>query len=406
MYKGLLPIKRKDHRTFDFHRTFGTATGIPEEFNFDKSGVMPDQNRDGNYNACTAYANNDIATSDDKAPNFDDYRFIYQKTLLLSGLDGEVPVEHMKALKAATVYGVKRKGETEQGALAHRRGQYFLVKRAPDFFDGVISAMWIKQGGLSVGSPWPSRIQMTSSDGVVPNFLTPPTFITGHCWAAVGVKKINGELRVICKSWQGSNFGDKGYCYFNREQINKLLSVTGAGAFVQKKADPREIQYVEMTITETILSYISMWLDKLLKRSVSTPATIVAPEPSQAQPGPIEPEVPKYDWDNPVLARHSVRVICDEEGLTTGQKNTLCATIACESGFNPKAINFNRVNGKVVSTDYGICQWNDYYHGKEISPDEAVNNPEKAVRLMCKYWKKGLQKQWVCYSSGRFAKHL
>lgn len=406
MNRGLLPIKRKDHRTYDFHRTFGMASAIPEEFNFDTSGVMPDQNRDGNYNACTAYTNNDIAASDDKAPNYDDYRFVYEKTMFIEGVSGDVPVSQMTALKAATVYGVKRKSESEKDALGHRRGQYFIVKRAPDYFDGLISAMWVKQGGLSIGTPWPVVIQSTGGNGIVPNFMTPVTFITGHCWAAVGVKKVNGEQRIVCKSWQGGGFGDKGYCYFNREQVNKLLSTKGAGAFIQKKAYPQEIQYVKMTITETILSYIAMWIEKLKKQSVPAPAPIIAPSPIQPQRAPIAESTPKYDWDTPVLARHSVRVICDEEGLTTSQKNTLCATIACESGFNPKAINYNKVNGRVVSTDFGICQWNDYYHGKEISPEEAVNNPEKAVRLMCKYWKQGLERQWVCYSTGRFARHL
>jgi hypothetical protein len=56
--------------------------------------------------------------------------------------------------------------------------------------------------------------------------------------------------------------------------------------------------------------------------------------------------------------------------------------------------------GKVFSTDYGICQWNDVYHGKEITPEEALHDPEKAVRLMCQYVKQGLIKQWVCYSTG------
>jgi hypothetical protein len=106
-----------------------------------------------------------------------------------------------------------------------------------------------------------------------------------------------------------------------------------------------------------------------------------------------------------------VRVVCDEEGLTVVRKNDLCATIECESGgFNTKAthINYIWVNGirKVGSTDWGLCQWNDYYHGKEITPQEALNDPEKAVRLMCKYWKQGLMRQWICYSAGLYEQYL
>ncbi len=115
---------------------------------------------------------------------------------------------------------------------------------------------------------------------------------------------------------------------------------------------------------------------------------------------------PKYLWNTALQAKHSLRVICDEEGLSLEQKNTMCATVMVESGFHINAINYNKKNGKVVSTDYGICQWNDYYHGKEISPNDALNNPEKAVRLMCHYWKLGRRNQWVAYSSKAYLKYL
>jgi hypothetical protein len=122
----------------------------------------------------------------------------------------------------------------------------------------------------------------------------------------------------------------------------------------------------------------------------------------QAQtPPPIAPQ-PSYDWSTPEAARHSLRVICDEEGLTAGQKYIMSKVVHCESGYHPATIHPNLYDGKVVSTDYGICQWNDHYHGTEISPDQAVHDPEKAVRLMCQYVKAGKINQWVCYSSGLY----
>lgn len=112
-------------------------------------------------------------------------------------------------------------------------------------------------------------------------------------------------------------------------------------------------------------------------------------------------------WDTPSHCRRNVRVIADRYGLSWSQKAMLCATIKHESNYNPKAIYQNKdKNGKVLSTDRGICQWNDYWHGKEISADEAINNPEKAVDLMCQYWKRGQMNQWVAFSSGAYLKYL
>lgn len=155
--------------------------------------------------------------------------------------------------------------------------------------------------------------------------------------------------------------------------------------------------------------------------TVSTPETTAyKPQISTSTPEPkpiltIEettPQKPIYDpvellWDTPQNAKHSIRLICDEEGLTFEQKNTMCATIGAESGYKTTARLDNKdKQGRIWSTDWGICQWNDYWHGKEISPEEAVNNPEKAVRLMCQYWKRGQRTQWVAYLNGSYKRYL
>lgn len=106
------------------------------------------------------------------------------------------------------------------------------------------------------------------------------------------------------------------------------------------------------------------------------------------------------DWHNKEVARHNLRVICDQEGLTPDQKNLLSQVVHCESGYDVTATHANKKDGKVTSTDYGICQWNDYFHGKEITPEQALHDPEKAIRLMCKYVKAGQIKLWSCYALG------
>ena len=97
-----------------------------------------------------------------------------------------------------------------------------------------------------------------------------------------------------------------------------------------------------------------------------------------------------------------VRDICKFEGLAQPLEDILVATIWCESGMNPKAINRNP-NGTI---DYGICQFNNYWYGNVISPEDALNNPEKAVRIMCRQFKKGQAKDWICYRNKLYMKYL
>ncbi|MGF6428228.1 hypothetical protein [Bradyrhizobium elkanii] len=174
----------------------------------------------------------------------------------------------------------------------------------------------------------------------------------------------------------------------------------------------------KQSVLAQIMYILSLqWLLAVLRQkqtAADTPA--IPPKPAQdalnpAQPAPIPVPAPtpvpalKYDWSTPEAARHSVRLIADEEGLTVQQKNDMCRTIHCESGFKTTIVHPNLYNGKVVSTDYGICQWNDKYHGAEISPDDALHNPEKAVRLMCAYVKRGQLNLWVCYAHGLYKQY-
>lgn len=116
-------------------------------------------------------------------------------------------------------------------------------------------------------------------------------------------------------------------------------------------------------------------------------------------------------WDTYEHSLHSVRVLCDEEGLTPEQKRVICACIYQESQFNNKAKGYNKDHtGHVVSTDWGIVQVNDYWNigpGKYWkSVDEVLNNPEKAVRWMISCYKHGSLRLWASYSTGAYRKHL
>ena len=171
---------------------------------------------------------------------------------------------------------------------------------------------------------------------------------------------------------------------------------------VEKQATKEEIG-IFLKMLQAISNFLSQW-----KPETSSKATILTSPTitSTAAPQPLV-EPPKYDWDTPVLARHSVRVIADEEGLTVEQKDTMCATIGAESGWRPGAVGKPNSNG---TRDYGIVQVNSYWWigvGKQFpSTDYVLTHPEECVRWMCKLWKQGKRNYWSAWNNGSYKKYL
>lgn len=147
-----------------------------------------------------------------------------------------------------------------------------------------------------------------------------------------------------------------------------------------------------------------------VKISVKPP--VISAATNQTAPKDLPPIPKKYLFDTQQNTRHSIRIICDEEGLSVKEKNLICAVIEAESDFNNNAKRENIENGKVWSTDWGICQINDYYHvkptgGREFtSVEEILENPDEAVRFMIACYKTGNLHLWVSYSSGAYEKFL
>lgn len=138
------------------------------------------------------------------------------------------------------------------------------------------------------------------------------------------------------------------------------------------------------------------------------------PTPPKAVLNPTAP----YDWSTPEAARHSLRVICDEEGLTLTQKNDFSRTINCESGYDNTIIMLNctdgfvrsthynpAIHGAILSKDMGICQINTHYHiglSKDFpSEDYVLQNPEACVRWAARVFKV-TPNTWVCRSKGMY----
>lgn len=114
-------------------------------------------------------------------------------------------------------------------------------------------------------------------------------------------------------------------------------------------------------------------------------------------------------WDTPSHIRRNVRVMCDEAGLSTTQKNTLCACIRQESQWNPRIVSKPNTNG---TRDWGLVQINDnkgYWIGEGLyfaSTDEVLDNPKKCAEFMIMQFKKGRAWYWASYNSGAYRKWL
>lgn len=143
--------------------------------------------------------------------------------------------------------------------------------------------------------------------------------------------------------------------------------------------------------------------------------TVVPPKasPQDASKPPTSP-LTTPDFSTPQNAFHSTRVLCDEMGLTYGQKNILCACVFQESEFhvNPRPNqNKDPKTGQVWSTDYGIVQVNDHFHigkGKDFpSVQYVLDNPEACIRWMIGIYKAtGALQPWSSFSTGAYKKWL
>lgn len=83
-------------------------------------------------------------------------------------------------------------------------------------------------------------------------------------------------------------------------------------------------------------------------------------------------------------------------------EKVFCAVIEAESSWNQNAKLVNK-NG---TTDWGICQFNDYWYKDLITPERALNDPEFAIELMAKQFQKGQENDWWAYRSGNFKRFL
>lgn len=264
---GLRPRRYIDHRNYSLPGTFGSVLTFLTELNLDAGLTNPSQNepdqRFGNPaypNGCTGFTTTDIATDQDKIVY--DPGFTYKKTLLIADLPDNSGCSVQDSMKSSTVYGLRAQGESDDAALFHRRGPYFETRPTDglDWFDSMRSAMQLKRNSLSVGVPW--CVEFTYAQGGIVNQIPidlpqrAKKNFNGHDVKACGWESINGRLYIRLKVWLGPNWGDHGFYWFSRDAINDLMAIKGTVVFSNAHALPGEIRQVEISILETIVSYL------------------------------------------------------------------------------------------------------------------------------------------------------
>ena len=250
---GTRPLE-VDRRDYSFHHSFGSAgldvSTLPQQFLLDAGLTMPDQEEQNSQFTppvpalpfgCTDYGGSEICIDQDQK--------------LFNPMDLE-NVDHANSLG-----GVDMRVALASAVKVYGRKAYFNVSPAGglDWFDTVRAAIWINQPerrSCVIGSIWyPQWESMTESSGmlVYPSELQ----LTGpwHCYKIDGWVTIGGYLYLRVKSWQGKDFGDKGWAYMSRPVFNAIMSVNGACAFTISEVQPPKI--VDFTFISQFVNWIT-----------------------------------------------------------------------------------------------------------------------------------------------------
>jgi hypothetical protein len=130
------------------------------------------------------------------------------------------------------------------------------------------------------------------------------------------------------------------------------------------------------------------------------PPEIKEPKEENQFPKPLGWKGTKREVEN------EVRRVCKDENMPDNLTQEVLCTIAAESYFSIDAI-FKNKNG---TEDLGLCQYNTYWYigkGKPIPDREtALNDPEFCVRVMCRQFKRGNQKDWIAWKSGSYLRFM
>ena len=249
---GTRPIKRVPRRKF--HRNFGSTSvdSIPD-FNLDAGLWTPDQNADKAPTECVGYTRSEILT--DKFKKIQSPDFGYAAALWLEGNGpSDSGVDFHLGLESAVVVGsididqspisAAKNGELfvsdinnypdslRKLALANSQNGVYDVLGNGDAFDSILSALYTGKVGVSIGTPWFQQWEQATTSGMLPpvNDLSKVDSLPWHNWVIKGKKTVNGISFLVAKTHQGKGYGDNGFTLYDRDTINRVLSIPGTGA--------------------------------------------------------------------------------------------------------------------------------------------------------------------------------
>ena len=370
-------IFREDSRDKVYQHHFGQLVDLPNEVNFD-TAEYDEVQPIGNVQ-CTCYTTCDIAE--------DQKNIVFDVDDLWARIKGknQYGADPREVFAEAVKNGLLPKGQTERQI--NWKSYWKADEGLKDKFDNVRSALMTSQSPVGCGTYWYSN---WTASTVLEKGEKP---LNGHMYSIEGWKQINNEPHLIIEAWIGKKL------YMNREVFNHAMSPYGMGAWVlsTSEIDAKRQRTVLEAIRDICVNVIIKMKELLVLKQAEPP---VAPKPPVVEP--------KYDWSTQEKARHSVRVICDEEGLSVKDKNELCATVGGESGWKPRQKslkpNFDGTH------DHGIIQLNEKYwigEGKLYPNIEAVyNDPEGCIRWMCRQWNGGNKEWWYAFKNGSYKKYM
>lgn len=281
---GLKPTP-KDKRDYSLHRNFGSPQlpQLPDEFFIE--GDVEGPRDQGVSLFCTAYTVTENNSDIDGVPYDENYQAAMtgrvQGEMIINGADlrsaVSAPTKYGLLPKNFAPYQWQRDGQNIAAdwtkysqsvideAKKHLAPAYFSVDGPYDAFDNIRVAVWNHKPkrGVMVGTPWLSSFNV-GPDGIVPK-ITSGTIASWHAWDIKGYKIINGTKYLVARQWEGENWGDKGYCYFDRETINHLFSIPGSAAFMYQYAQTDTPDTVQV---KTIIGVIRQVVANLLSINI------------------------------------------------------------------------------------------------------------------------------------------